>query len=194
MNGCSGLSARARCARTRSSSIIARICASLSRLERVELVRGAEAVEEMQERNARLQRRGLRDQRRIVGLLHRSGRQHGKARGTRRHHIRVVAEDRQRLRRQRARRNVKHRRRQLARDLEHVGQHQQQTLRRRERRRQRARLQRAMHCAGGAAFALHLLHDRDVAPDIRHALGRPFVGQFRHRRGRRDRDRSRRPR
>ena len=35
------------------------------------LVRGAEAVEEMQERDARFQRRGLRDQREILRLLHR---------------------------------------------------------------------------------------------------------------------------
>ena len=53
---------------------------------------------------------------------------------------------------------------QLAGDLEHVGQHQQQALGRREGRRQRAGLQRAMHRAGGAALALHLLHDRGRRP------------------------------
>ena len=58
------------------------------------------------------------------------------------------------------------RRRQLARDLEHVGQHEQQALGRGKRRRQRARLQRAVHRASGAALALHFLHDGDVSPDI----------------------------
>ena len=153
----------------------------------VELVRGPEAVEEMQERDARLQRRGLRDQRGVVRLLHRGGGQQGKPGRARRHHVGVVAEDRQRLRRQRARRHVEDRGGQLAGDLEHVGQHQHQPLRRREGRRQRARLQRAVHGAGGAAFALHLLHDRDVAPDVGHALRRPLVGELGHRRGRGDR-------
>ena len=77
---------------------------------------------------------------------------------------------------------------QLAGDLEHVGHHQQQALRCGEGRGQRAGLQRAVHRAGSAPFALHLLDDRDVAPDVPdHGLGRPFVGQFRH--GGRGRDR-----
>ena len=41
--------------------------------------------------------------------------------------------------------------------------------------------------AGGARLALHLLDDGDVAPDVGHAGGRPFVGEFGHRRGWRDR-------
>ena len=36
----------------------------------IELVRGPEAVEEMEERHARLKRRRLRDQCRIMGFLH----------------------------------------------------------------------------------------------------------------------------
>ena len=55
---------------------------------------------------------------------------------------------------------------QLAGDLVHVGDHQQQALRRREGRRQRAGLQRAVNGAGRAAFALHLDHRRDGAPDV----------------------------
>ena len=187
MNGCSGLSARPRCARTRSCRIIARICVVGEQRQLVELVRGAEPVEEMQERDARLERRGLRDQRRVVRLLHRAGGQQRKAGRARRHHVGMVAEDRQRLRRERARRDVEDRRGQLAGDLEHVGQHQHQALRGREGRRQRARLQRAVHGAGGAAFALHLLHDRDVAPDVGRALRRPLVGELGHGRGRGDR-------
>ena len=41
--------------------------------QRVHLVRGAEAVEEMQERHAQFKRGHLRDQRHIVRLLHRCG-------------------------------------------------------------------------------------------------------------------------
>ena len=63
-----------------------------------------------------------------------------------------------------------------------------QALRRGEGRRQRARLQRPMHRAGGAALALHLLDDGHVAPDILDPQRRPFVGKLRHRRGRGDRE------
>ncbi len=113
-------------------------------LDRVQLVRRPEPVEEVHERHPRLERRGLRDQRQVVGLLHRGRgeqREAGLANG---HHVRVVAEDRQPLRRERAGGHVQHRRRQLAGDLVHVGDHQQQPLRSGERRRQRATLQRTM--------------------------------------------------
>jgi transposase InsO family protein len=41
-----------------------------------------------------------------------------------------------------------------------------EALRRGEGRRQRACLKRSVHCAGGAAFALHLLDNGHVAPDV----------------------------
>ncbi len=153
----------------------------------VELVRGPEPVEEMQERDARLQRGRLRDQGGVVRLLHRRRRQQGEPGRAGGHHVRVVAEDRQRLRRQRAGRHVKDRGGQLARDLEHVGQHQHEPLRRREGGRHGARLERPVHGPGGAALALHLLDDRDVAPDVGQALRRPLVGQLGHPRRRGDR-------
>ena len=83
------------------------------------------------------------------------------------HDIRVVAEDGQGLRGDRASRDMKDGRRQLARDLVHVGDHQQQALRRGKRRRQRAGLQCAVDRAGGAAFALHLDNLGHGAPDVR---------------------------
>ena len=133
------------------------------------------------------ERRRLRDQRQIVRFLHRGRGQHREADHARAHHVRVIAEDRQRLRGDRPRRHVKDARRQLAGDLVHVGQHQQESLRRRERRGQRAALQRAVHRAGRAALRLHLLDDRHLAPDVLDALGGPRVGQLRHRRRGRDR-------
>ena len=87
------------------------------------------------------------------------------------HDVGVVAEDRQRVGGQRARRDVDDERRQLAGDLVHVGDHQQQALRGREGRGQRAGLQRAVDGAGGAAFGLHLDHLRDRAPDVLLPLG-----------------------
>jgi len=62
--------------------------------------------------------------------------------------------------------DVKHCRQQFTRELEHVRDHQQQTLRARERRAHRARLQHAMDCARCAALALHLNDGRGGSPEI----------------------------
>ncbi len=158
------------------------------RLERVQLVRGPEPVEEVHERHPRAQRRRLRHERQVVRLLNRGGREQRHAGLADGHHVLVVAEDRQRLRGQRARGHVHDGRRQLAGDLVQVRDHQQEPLRGRERRRQRTTLQRAVQSAGRPALALHLNHRRNVAPDVRPALARPLVGQLGHRRGRRDRE------
>ena len=155
--------------------------------DRVELVRGAEPVHEMDERHPRLQSRRLRHQREIVRLLHRCRAEQSETGRAHRHDVRMVAEDRQRLGADGARGNMEDARRKLARDLEHVGDHQEEALRGGEGCRQRAALQRAVDRAGGAAFGLHLLDDGDGAPQVRPAFRRPFVGKLRHRRRRRDR-------
>jgi len=164
-------------------------CADLivaKKCQGIDLVRGTEAVEEMDEGDTRLERRRLGDQRVVMGFLHRSRGEECEASGPRCHHIGMVAENRKRLRRDGPGGNVKHRRRQLARDLVHIGQHQHQALRRGEGRGQRARLQRSMHRAGGAALALHLLDDGHIAPNVLDPQRRPLVGNLRHRRGRGD--------
>jgi hypothetical protein len=92
-------------------------------LDGVQLVGGPEAVEEVDERDARAQRGGLGDERQVVGLLHRRRRQEGEPRLPHRHDVRVVAEDRQPLGGQRPGRDVEHRRGQLTGDLVHVGDH-----------------------------------------------------------------------
>jgi len=56
-------------------------------------VRGAEAVEEVNERDAGLERGGLRNQRQVVRFLHRIRRQHRPAGGAASHHVGVIAED-----------------------------------------------------------------------------------------------------
>ena len=70
----------------------------------------------------------------------------------------------------------------FARDFEHVGNHQQQALRRRERGGKRAGLQRAVHAAHRAAFALQRHHRRDGAPEVLLSLGRPLIAELGHRR------------
>ena len=157
------------------------------RLHLGHLVRGPEAVEEVQEGHARLERGRVGDQGEVHRLLHRAGRQHREAGGARGHHVAVVAEDGERLRGERAGGHVEDRRRQLAGDLVHVGDHQQEPLRRGEGRRQRSRRERPVQRARGPALALQLRHGRHRAPEIGATLGRPLVGPFPHGRGRRDR-------
>ena len=152
----------------------------------LDLVRGAETVEEVQERNAGLQRHEVRDAGEVHDLLHRRGGQHGKTRLAGRHHILMIAENRQRLCGQRTRRNVEHARKQLAGDLVHVGDHQQQTLRSGERRGQGAALQRSVHGACGSGLGLHFNDFNGLSEDIFTALGGPLVHELGHRRRRRD--------
>ena len=153
----------------------------------VHLVRGAKAVEEMDERDARFEGRGLGDQGEIVRFLDRAGGELGEPGRPHRHDVGMVAEDREALGGKRARGDVEHRGRQLARDLEHVGDHQEEALRGREGRGQRAGLERAVDRARRARPRSASPYVGDVAPDVGLALARPLIGQLGHRRGRRDR-------
>ena len=103
------------------------------------------------------------------------------------HHVAVVAEDRQGMGGDGAGGDVEHRRGELAGDLEHVGDHQQQALRGREGGGQRPGLQRAVHRPGGPRLALHFDHDGHGAEDVLAAGSRPGVGQLAQSRRRGDR-------
>ena len=151
------------------------------RLDLLNLVGGAEAVEEVQEGHAGLQRGQVGYQRHVHGFLYRVGGQHSKAGLTAGHNVTVVAENRQSVSGQRARAYVEHARHQLAGDLIHVRNHQQQALGRREGRRQRASRQRAVNRSAG--FGLHLGDAHGLAEQVLAAVSRPFVRDFRHRRG-----------
>ena len=156
-------------------------------LDRVELVRRAEAIEEVHEGHSALQRRCLGDDGEVVGLLDRPRRQECEASLPHRHDVGVVAEDRERLGCNGSRRHLEDRRGQLTGDLVHVGDHQEQALRCGERRPQGTALEGAVHRAGRATLALHLDDRGHRPPDVRPAVGGPLVGQLRHRRRRRDR-------
>ena len=67
--------------------------------QRIQLMRRAESIEEMDERDAGLQRRSLCDQRRVMRLLHGAGRKLRETARAHRHNIGMIAEDRQGLRR-----------------------------------------------------------------------------------------------
>ncbi len=152
----------------------------------VHLVGGAKAVEEVDKGHPALQGDAVGDQGQVLRLLHRAGGKHGKAGAARRHHILMVAKDRQPLRRQRAGRHMEHRRGQFTGDLVHVGQHQHQPLTGGEGGGERPRLQGAVYRAGRPPFALHLHHCGNVAPQVGLPLCRPGIGQFGHGRARGD--------
>ena len=153
----------------------------------VDLVRCPEAVEEMEERDPRPQRCGMGDQREVVRFLDRACREHRPAGRARVHDVAVVAEDREGMRRDRPGRHMDDRRRQFAGDLEHVGDHQEQALRRRECRREGALLEGSMEGPGGACFRLHLDDVGHLAPQIGAPGGGPIVAMLGHRRGGGDR-------
>ncbi len=135
----------------------------------------------MQKWNPRFERGRVRDEREVVRFLHRVRAEHRPTRLPRRHHVLMVAENGQSLRRERASSDVKNRRRQFAGNFVHVGNHQQQPLRSREGGRQRTRLQRTVNRARRAAFALHFDDGRNGVPEILHAASRPLIGPFTHR-------------
>ncbi len=147
----------------------------------------AEAVEEVDHRNAPGQSRGLGDQRHVLGFLHRVARQERAAGGATGHHVGVIAEDRQRMGRQRAGGHMEHEGRQFARHLVQVGHEQQQPLTGGKAGAEGSGGERAVKRTGGAAFRLHFDDLGYRAPQVLLTLGRPFVGPLAHVRRRCDR-------
>ena len=129
---------------------------------------------------------------RSCDFLHGVRREHRPAGGAARHHVGVVAEDRERMRGQGAGGDVHGGRGQFTGDLVHVGDHQQQALGGRKRGGECTGLQCAVQGAGSAAFALQFFHDGQCAPDILLPFRAPLIGPLGHRRRGGDRDRLRR--
>ena len=152
----------------------------LHHFQLVDLVGGAEAVENVEERHTGFQGGGLGDEREVHDLLDRVAEEHGPTGGPGRHDVAVVAKDGQTLRGQRPGGDVEDRAGQFARDLVHVGNHEQQALAGREGRGQRAGLKRTVDRTGRTAFGLHLHHMGAGTPNVGLALGRPQIGVFAH--------------
>ena len=152
----------------------------------LDLMAGAEAVEEVKEGHRALERGKVRDQRHILRFLHAVARQHRKAGLAAGHDVAVVAEDAQRVVGQRSGADVEHRGQLLAGDLVHVGDHQQKALGGGEGGGQRAGDQGAVHSARGAGFGLHLGDFDLLAEQVHSALRSPLVRDLRHGRGGRD--------
>ena len=144
------------------------------------LMGGAEAVEEMQERHPALQGGQVRYRAQIHNLLYTGRAEHGIAGLPAGIHVGMVAENRQRMRRECAGGHVDDVGQQLAGDLVHIGDHQQQALGRRIGRGQRTGLERPVHRARGAALRLHFRHLDRTAEQVFLPGGRPYVGHLCH--------------
>src|SRR6185436_7345422 len=90
---------------------------------------GAETVKEVEERHTRFECGDLRDGGKIMRLLHRFRGQQCPSGLADSHHILMIAVNGKGMRSNGARRNMKDRTGEFARDLVHVGNHQEQTLR-----------------------------------------------------------------
>ncbi len=159
----------------------------LDHVDLADFVRSAETVEEVEERNFRLQGGEVGDKRKVHDLLHRVGREHRKTRLTASHHVRVIAENVESVRRKGTSAHVEDGGQQFARDLIHIGDHQEQALARGVSGGKRTCHEGAVHSARRAAFGLHLRQTELLPEHIHATLRRPFVGDLSHRRGRRDR-------
>ena len=155
-------------------------------LDFLDLVAGAEAVEEVEERHAALEGGEVGHRGEVHHLLHRALGQQGEARLAGAHHVGVVAEDGEGLGGEGAGAHVEHAGQQFAGDLVHVGDHQQQTLRSGVGGGQSTGLQRAVHGAGGAGLALHLDDLHGLAEEVLTTAGGPLVDILGHRAGRGD--------
>ena len=149
----------------------------------LDLVGGAESVEEMQEGNAALDRRQMGHAGQIHDLLHTAGGQHGKAGLAAVHHVAVVAEDGHGVCAHRAGGHMNDRRLPGAADAVHDRDHQHQALRGGKGGGQGAGLQRAVNGTDGSCLRLHLHQIDRLGKQIFAPVSRPLIGLFRHRRG-----------
>ena len=92
----------------------------------------------------------------------------------------MVAEDAQGIGGQRTGADVEDGGEQLARDLVHVGNHEQQALRGRIGGGQGAALKRAVQCPGRSSLGLHFHHMDGLSEDVLSPLAGPCVHQFGH--------------
>ncbi len=143
-------------------------------------MRSTETIEEMNERNARLEGCDLRNESEVSDFLYGIGREHRPAGGTAGHDVRMVSKDGEGMGGESARRDMHRGRGEFTGDFVHIGNHQQETLRCGEGGGECAGLQGPVQCARSAAFALQFFDDRKRAPDILSAFGAPLVSPLGH--------------
>lgn len=146
----------------------------------LDLMGGSETVEEVDERNAALYGCEMGDAGQIHNLLDAAFGEHGEAGLANRHDVLMVAENRKGMAGEGARADVKHTWEQLAGNLIHVGNHQQQSLTGCIGSCQSSCLKRAVNGTGSTPFALHFLNVNGTSEHILAACGRPFIDIFSH--------------
>ena len=156
-------------------------------LDLLELVGGAEAVKEVDERDAALDGGEMRHGAEVHDLLHVGLCEHGKTGLAAGHNVAVVAEDVQRVAGDGARGHVEHCGQQFTGDLVHVRDHQEQALRGGVRGGEGTGVERAVHSTGRAGLCLHFLHLYGRAENVLSAGSRPLVNIVGHGAGRSDR-------
>ena len=141
----------------------------------LDFVGGTEAIEEVDEGNAALNGSQVSNSAQIHDFLHVGFAQHGEASLTAGVHVGVVTEDVQSLRSNAASGHMEHAGQQLAGDLVHIGDHQQQALRGRVGGSQRTGCQRTVDGTGSTGLRLHLAHLDGGAEDVLLTVGCPLV-------------------
>ena len=149
----------------------------------LDLMGRAEAVEEVDERDAALDGGQVRDRGKVHDFLRVGLAEHGEAGLTAGVDVGMIAEDVQRMGRDGTRGDMEDGGQQFTGDLIHVRDHQQKPLRSSIGRRQSAGGQRAVNGAGSACLGLHLDDLDAVAEDVLTALRRPLVDIVGHRAG-----------
>lgn len=144
------------------------------------LVGGAEPVEKMQERHAAFDACQMCYRGKVHDFLRIGRGKLGKAGGAAGHNVALIAEYRKRVCRQSACGAMNYAGQHFARDLIHVRNHQQQTLRSREGGCKRAGYEAAVHRARGASLRLHFYNADSLIKYVFTAFGRPLVDKFGH--------------
>ena len=152
----------------------------------LDLVAGAEAVEEVKERGLALDGGKVSHRREVHDLLDVALGEHGEAGLTAGHDVGVIAKDVQGVGSDATRGDVEDARELLACDLVHVRDHQEQALRSRVGGGQSTGAQRTVNGTGCTSLGLHLDDLDRGAEDVLATLGRPLVDMVGHRAGRRN--------
>ncbi len=149
-------------------------------LDLLDLMRGTEAVEEMQERDAALDGCQMGDGCQIHDLLDGVGSQHGKAGLAGGHDVGVIAENVQRVGGKAAGTDVHNAGQQFPCDLVHVGNHEQQALGRGVGGGQGACGQGTVESTCRAGLGLQLGDLDGLSEQVFAAVGCPLIDLFRH--------------
>ena len=151
------------------------------------LVGCPEAVEEMEERHAALNSSKVRYSAQVHSLLGAVGAEHRIAGLAACIHVGVIAEDAQRMSRQRTGGAMNNARKEFACDLIHIRDHQEQPLGSGVSGGQSASREGTVHCTGSACFGLHLRNLYFSSEKILSVCSSVLVRLIRHRGRRGDR-------